>query len=54
MILNDTNVITEPLKLTSDVVVLTWLDAQLSETLYLSKISMAELRFGIASLPTAK
>ena len=50
MILLDTNVVSEPLKLTGDASVLTWLDAQMIETLYLSTISLAELRFGIAAL----
>jgi hypothetical protein len=54
MILLDTNVISEPLKLTADAAVLTWIDAQLIETLYLSAISLAELRFGIAALPSGK
>jgi predicted nucleic acid-binding protein len=54
MILLDTNVVSEPLKLTGDVGVLTWLDAQTIETLYLSTISLAELRFGIAALAPGK
>ena len=54
MILLDTNVVSEPLKLTGDVGVLTWLDAQIIETLYLSAISLAELRFGIAALAPGK
>lgn len=54
MILLDTNVVSEPLKVTGDVGVLTWLDAQIIETLYLSTISLAELRFGIATLPVGK
>jgi toxin FitB len=54
MILLDTNVISEPLKLAGDVGVLTWIDAQSIETLYLSTISLAELRFGIAALPPGK
>ncbi len=54
MILLDTNVISEPLKLTGDVGVLTWIDAQIIETLYLSAISLAELRFGIAALTPGK
>ena len=54
MILLDTNVVSEPLKLTGDVGVLNWLDAQIIETLYLSTISLAELRFGIAALPPGK
>lgn len=54
MILLDTNVVSEPLKLTGDVGVLAWIDAQIIETLYLSTISLAELRFGIATLPSGK
>lgn len=54
MILIDTNVLSEPLKLAGDVGVLNWLDAQNIETLYLSAISLAELRFGIAALPPGK
>jgi predicted nucleic acid-binding protein len=54
MILLDTNVVSEPLKLAGHPAVLAWLDAQLIETLYLSTISLAELRFGIAALPDGK
>lgn len=54
MILLDTNVISEPLKLTGYMGVLTWIDAQIIETLFLSTISLAELRFGIAALPSGK
>lgn len=54
MILLDTNVISEPLRLTGDAGVLAWIDAQSIETLYLSAISLAELRFGIAALAPGK
>jgi predicted nucleic acid-binding protein len=54
MILLDTNVVSEPLKLSGDVGVLTWIDAQIIESLYLSTISLAELRFGIAALAPGK
>ncbi len=54
MILLDTNLISEPLKLSADAGVLSWIDAQSIDTLYLSAISLAELRFGIAALPTGK
>jgi predicted nucleic acid-binding protein len=54
MILLDTNVVSEPLKLCGDVAVLNWIDAQAIETLYLSTISLAELRFGMAALPAGK
>ncbi|MDR1461719.1 MAG: type II toxin-antitoxin system VapC family toxin [Azoarcus sp.] len=54
MILLDTNVVSEPMKAAGDANVLAWLDAQHIETLYLSTISLAELRFGIAVLPDGK
>ena len=54
MILLDTNVVSEPLKASGDKNVLAWIDAQIIETLYLSTISLAELRFGIAVLPDGK
>ncbi|TIP73034.1 MAG: type II toxin-antitoxin system VapC family toxin [Mesorhizobium sp.] len=54
MILIDTNVISEPWKLAPDPRVVAWIDAQAVETLYLSAITVAELRFGIAALPTGK
>lgn len=54
MILLDTNVVSEPLKAAGDTNVLAWIDAQIIETLYLSTISLAELRFGIAVLPEGK
>ena len=54
MILLDTNVISEPLRLTGDVAVLNWIDAQAIETLFLCTISLAELRFGIAALPAGQ
>ncbi|MFI4939130.1 MAG: type II toxin-antitoxin system VapC family toxin [Burkholderiales bacterium] len=54
MILLDTNVVSEPLKAAGSTNVLAWIDAQIIETLYLSTISLAELRFGIAVLPEGK
>lgn len=54
MILIDTNVISEPWRLTPDARVLAWIDAQAIETLYLSAVTIAELRFGIASMPAGK
>ena len=54
MILLDTNVLSEPLKASSDPNVLAWIDTQNIETLYLSTICLAELRFGIAVLPKGK
>lgn len=54
MILLDTNVVSEPLKAAGNTNVLAWIDAQIIETLYLSTICLAELRFGIAALPEGK
>jgi predicted nucleic acid-binding protein len=54
MILLDTNVVSEPLKASGDMNVRAWIDAQIVETLYLSTITLAELRFGIAALPAGK
>ena len=54
MILLDTNVLSEPIKATGEPKVLAWLDAQPVDALYLSTISLAELRFGIAALPEGK
>jgi predicted nucleic acid-binding protein len=51
MILVDTNVVSEPLRRVPEPRVAGWLDAQALETLYLSAITVAELRFGVRSLP---
>lgn len=54
MILVDTNVISEPWKPTPDERVRAWIDAQTIETLYLSAITVAELRFGISAMPEGR
>ncbi|MDE1478238.1 type II toxin-antitoxin system VapC family toxin [Xenorhabdus bovienii] len=54
MIVLDTNVISETLRQFSEPCVIEWLDSQPIETLYLSTITLAELRFGMASLPPGK
>ena len=54
MILLDTNVVSEPLRKVADPRVAEWLDAQALETLYLSAITVAELRFGVLSLPVGR
>lgn len=54
MILIDTNVISELWKIEPDPGVLTWIDAQAVETLYLSAITVAELHFGLAGLPEGR
>lgn len=54
MIVIDTNVISEPLRRRPDPAVVSWLDDQAVETLYLTTITLAEIRFGIAALAQGK
>jgi predicted nucleic acid-binding protein len=54
MILLDTNVISETQRQEPNARVLDWIDAQALETLYLSAITVAELRAGIALIPAGK
>ena len=54
MILLDTNLVSEPWKPRPDPHVVAWIDAQAVETLFLSAITVAELRFGIAAIPAGK
>ena len=54
MILLDTNVVSEPLRPAPAARVIEWIDAQALETLFLSAITVAELRAGLALLPAGK
>lgn len=54
MIVLDTNLLSEPLKSMPDPRVLAWLDAQAAETLFMTTISYAELRFGVLKLPDGR
>ena len=54
MILLDTNVMSEPLRHAPEPRVIAWLDAQPMETLFLSAITVAELRAGVALLPAGR
>ncbi len=54
MIVLDTNVISEAMKAIPNPAVQAWLDAQAAETLYLSSVTLAELMFGIGSLPSGR
>ena len=54
MILLDTNVVSEPLRAAPDTRVIAWIDTQPLETLFLSAVTVAELRAGVALLPTGK
>ena len=54
MIVLDTNVISEPLSTRPSQKVMDWLDNQVSETLYISTITYAELRYGVEKLTDGK
>lgn len=54
MILLDANVVSEPLRPVPGARVIEWIDAQPLETLYLSALTVAELRAGVALLPAGK
>lgn len=52
MIVLDTNVISEAMRLEPNPAVVSWLNAQSAETLHLSSVTLAELLFGIGAVPT--
>ena len=54
MILLDTNVVSEPLRPAPNARVIAWIDVQPLETLFLSAITVAKLRAGVAQLPAGK
>jgi predicted nucleic acid-binding protein len=54
MIVLDTNVVSEAMKPEPHPAVRAWLNAQATQALYLSTITLAELSFGIAALPNGK
>ena len=54
MIVLDTNVISEAMKPEPHPAVRAWLNEQAAETLYLSSVTLAELLFGIATVPAGK
>ncbi|MFC8752894.1 type II toxin-antitoxin system VapC family toxin [Pseudomonas oryzihabitans] len=54
MILLDTNVISESLRHSPQASVIEWIDAQPLETLFLSAMTVAELRAGVALMPAGK
>ena len=54
MIILDTNVVSEPMRLNGNPSVRAWLDSQVAETLYLTATSLSELLVGIAVLPRGK
>jgi len=54
MIVLDTNIILETMRAAPDQNVVAWLNRQDMKTLYLTAVSLAELRFGIAQLNDGK
>ena len=54
MIVLDTNLISELWKVDPNPGVLDWIDAQAVATLYLSAITVAELRYGLATMTEGK
>jgi hypothetical protein len=54
MIVLDTCVLSEPLKPIPEPKVIEWLDDQVADTLYISAVTCAELRFGVLRLPESK
>lgn len=54
MIILDTNVVSEPLKAIPSEKVIDWLDQQSAETLYITAVTRAELRYGVLRLPKGK
>jgi predicted nucleic acid-binding protein len=54
MIVLDTNVVSEAMKPEPHAAVRAWLNDQAAETLYLSSVTLAELLFGVAALPSGK
>jgi toxin FitB len=54
VILLDTNVVSEPLRPVPDARVIEWIDAQSIETVFLSAVTVAELRASVALLPPGK
>lgn len=54
MIVLDTNVVSEAMRPEPHPAVRTWLNDQAAETLYLSSVTLAELLFGIAALPSGR
>ena len=54
MILLDTNVVSELTRPAPNPSVISWLDAQTNEGVYLATVTEAELRFGVAILPAGR
>jgi predicted nucleic acid-binding protein len=54
MIVLDTNVVSEPMRVRPDPAVTDWLDAQSAETLFVTALNIAELMLGVRLLAEGK
>jgi predicted nucleic acid-binding protein len=54
VIILDTNVVSEPMKVNANPAVAAWLDRQAAETLYLTAVNLAELLVGVETMPAGK
>ena len=54
MILLDTNVLSEAMKPAPYHPVIVWLDTQAADTLFISSVTIAELKFGVGVMPEGK
>ena len=54
MIILDTNVVSEPMKVDANPAVAAWLDRQAAETLFLTAVSLEELLVGVEVMPAGK
>ena len=54
MIVLDTNVVSELTKAWPDPLVIAWMNSQILENLFITAITLAEMRFGIMILPEGK
>lgn len=54
MIVLDTNVVSEPLKLKPDTEVMRWLSAQAPESLFVTTITVAEMFTGVEKMPKGR
>ncbi len=54
MIVLDTNIVSEVMRMRPDPAVLAWLDAQDTDQLFLTSVSVAEILYGIARMPEGR
>ena len=54
MILLDTNVLSALMRSAPDPIVITWLDRQPAESVWITSVTLFEVRFGLALLPSGR